>query len=122
MTLLPPEDIKRLNPSSAPRWDSCQGIASPKVRTELDPVAVRQRKLSPIFPDIASVLARRRRRRETFAARFLLACVPAGILYGVFGHDAFGFIAAGAAFVNFAILCLVSGSRHGAYGSGSNVP
>lgn len=72
----------------------------------------RNRKLSPKFPDIATVLIRRQMQKEKYAARILLAL---GLILGVSipFADHPGFMALGSAtfFLGFFLTCVVAGSR-----------
>lgn len=72
----------------------------------------RNRRLSPKFPDIATLLLRRQMRQEKYAARILLAL---GLIFAVgipfADHPVFMALASGTFFLGFILTCVVAGSR-----------
>lgn len=79
---------------------------------ELDEIALRQRGNSPRFPTIVEALERRQRARETVAARLFIGCFFAALVSVHWMGWQFGAVAAAVAFVGFAAVCFVAGSRH----------
>lgn len=81
----------------------------------------RKRKLSPKFPDVATMLLRRQKRREELAARILLVL---GIIFLIAvpfaDHPVFMALASGMFFLGFLCTCLVAGNRAHIRAGGSN--
>lgn len=99
------------------------GEKLPRATTDADrEFFERSRKLSPKFPDVASVLVRRQMHREMLTARILLFGMAASILWSILGDSpmpgavSFAFCAAG-----FIAVCLVAGNRaHDRAGASGN--
>lgn len=105
--LPPPEDIRRFNPSSKPRWDTHNDRAIDADNKFL----AEARPRSPVFPSIAEALERRRRQRENIAARVLFVSGVFSVVYAMVERDPFGWVAAGFCMVGFIVTCFVAMSR-----------
>lgn len=72
----------------------------------------RNRKLSPVFPDVGTVLLRRQMHREKIAARILLVL---GLIFMVAipfaDHPVFMALGSGFFFLGFVLTCIVAGNR-----------
>jgi hypothetical protein len=90
-------------------------------RMTMDEIAVRQRKLSPKFPDIATVELRRQQMHETIAARaHLVLAVCVGPLLGMFYDLVSGLVVTGFGSVGFITTCIVAGNRAHVRAGGSH--
>jgi hypothetical protein len=70
------------------------------------------RKRSPVFPNVAEILERRRRAQEAFVARFFLYCMfVATPLIAIFYDLGFAGVVGGFSLVGFIATCFVAGNR-----------
>lgn len=107
-----PDDMRRLNPSSAARWDACRGRGSPNYivgQSDID-------KAEASVHTSAQATQRHRDRRDHAIELLSIVGVIAGVSVMVFANGLpcvmGGLVLAVVSTGSFAITCFISGNRH----------